>query len=54
MVHVFVSKVTGKGIGFVPENVRKGVERLIVSGVEGDEGEVGGGKGGGGGGRAKL
>lgn len=39
MVHVFVSKATGKGIGSVPESVRRGVERLVVEGVQGDEGE---------------
>jgi len=55
MVHVFVSKVTGKGIGFVPENVRRGVERLVVAGVEGDGEEVGvSGGGGAGRGKAKI
>lgn len=45
MTHVFVSKETEKGIGYVPENVKTGVERLIVRGVEGDEVEGGSGSG---------
>jgi len=49
MVHVFVSKTTGKGVRIVPEAVRTGVEKLVVQGVEGDE--VGGVEGDG---RAKL